>query len=128
MNNNLLFNAGVIGFVNGALEGRVSTDDNQNDYAAIYSAAESYGSSIDSLISFDATISGAGGVTLPPTTAAITANQAAKVNLVTSLSAAIFAGRYNVNATSAFYAEQAAAVYAQYVEGVAFFGTAGTLD
>jgi len=127
-NNNLLYNAAVVGFVEGALQGRVSVDDTPADYGALFVAAQSYALSLDTLIANDVTISGALGVTLPPSTAAIAANQTAKVNLVLGLSAAIFDGRFNVTATPGFYAEQAAAVFAQYTEGVATFTTASTLD
>ena len=127
-NNNLLYNAALTGFIEGVRNGRNSTDDTAADYAGIYAAAQSYALSLDTLIIEDTTISGSGGVTLAPTIPATAANQNAKVALVRSLSVAIFTDRFNVTATAGFYATQAAAVFAQYTEGVATFTSAATLD
>lgn len=120
-NNNVLFNAAVIGFMEGSLEARNASEDVAADYAPLYAAAVSYATSLDGLIALDATLSGTGGVTLPPTTASITANQNAKIGLVRELSRAQFAGQQNTTATAGFYADQAAVVFAQYTEGVATF-------
>ncbi len=134
--NNLLVNAAINGFVQGALRGRPPTgtnppDDTAASYAALYAAALSYATSLDTLIANDGTISGGGGVTIAGSaaSAAETANQYAKVTLVTTLSEAAFADRYPVGlpATAGFYAVQAAEVFAQYTEAVAVFTAQSTL-
>jgi hypothetical protein len=133
--NNLLFNAALNGFIEGCLQGRpptgvTSVDDVAASYAALYAAGVSYATSLDTLILEDTSISGALGVTLAPTTAAIAANQYAKVTAMTTLSAAAFANQYptGLPATTGFYVVQATEVAAQYAEAIATFTAQATLD
>lgn len=128
-NNNLLFNAAFNGFMAGINDGSELQDTTAADYSNQSLAGVAFGTAVDTAIGHDTGISGSGGVTLPPTTAAITANQYAKVNLVFGLSRAVSSGRKSntYDTTSADYASVAAGILAVYTETIAAMTTNSSL-
>lgn len=118
-NNNLIFNAALAGAIEGTAFGRILTNATAGSYAAQVAACAALATEIDAQIPNDGTISGGGGVTLPPTTAAITGAQAVKTGLIRGIAAAVTSGRNLTDATAGDYATLAAAAAALYTEGVA---------
>jgi hypothetical protein len=120
-NNNLLFNAAVNGFMEGVNSGSELLDSTAADYSNQTLAAVAFGTAVDTAIAHDTSISGGAGVTLPPTTAAITANQYAKVAAVFGLSKAVMSGRKSntYDVTSADYTSVADGIEAAYTEIIA---------
>lgn len=115
-NNNLLFNAALNGYLAGSLAGRSGTDPT---VATIVTAAAAFATRVDSKIALDGTISGGGGVSLPPTTAAITDAQASKTQCMQAICAGLMGGRYNTDAVAADYDAIAITIAAQYTAALA---------
>jgi hypothetical protein len=129
MNNNLYYNAAIVGFVEGALSARDLTQENvAADYASLYTAAVSFAASVDTAIPGDTlvSVSTSNPAALSPTSSTIQNDQVTRSALVRSLAAAAVSGRYNVTNTAAFYVGIAASVAAAFLEA-APAGTAGTI-
>jgi hypothetical protein len=122
-NNQTLYNAALNGALAGMMSGRMSLDATIADYASVGAAATAYAAKVDSLIAADPTLTAA-GATLVPASAANQQNFNAKSSLMHHLSAAIWRDRAGTDTTSADYASMAAAVVAQYNEGIAQYALA----
>ena len=108
-NNNLIFNAALAGFMAGAFGGTYPIGLTSGQAAVPLAAALAWAKELDSLIATDTTISGGSGVTLLPTSAAITSAQAAKTEAIQSISYAFSAGRSAQDPVQGDYANAAAA-------------------
>lgn len=124
MNNELLYNAAIAGFIAGNMAGRSPDSEVSGDYTNLVDAAEAFATQLDSDIAEDATISQAGGNALAPTTAAIAQAQAGKTQLLASIVQAITSGRFYTSETAADYANLADVCAAQYAAGIAALLTA----
>jgi hypothetical protein len=117
-NNNLIYNAARNAFLASSQTGGFPVGITAGQLGPLESAAGAYATEVDAAIPFDAAISGAGGVTLPPTTAAITVNQNVKTQLIANLTQAFFSGRTGVDAVVGDYAGIATTVAVAYGVGV----------
>jgi len=118
-NNNVLFNAAMAGYLDGMMEGRSLTSSTATDYAAAVTEAAAFATEFDSLIANDNTISGGGGATLAPTTAAIQGAQLGKGACARSIAHAMSSGRYSTGQNAAAQATPAARAVALYTEAIA---------
>jgi hypothetical protein len=124
-NNNLLYNAAVGGTLAGATAGVKPISAVAGSYATLAANVAAVAQEVDSQIANDSTISGANGVTLAPSTAAIASAQAAKTALLAGICEGVFqgappldAGGSNVAGTPGTYAALAANIAALYTEQV----------
>lgn len=118
-NNNLLFNAAMSGAVAGMQSGRSPTSTTASDYATTINAAKQFAVEVDSLIANDGAISGGAGVTLPPTTAAITSAQNAKVPLLATICKGLWEGKTAQSVTATDYLVMAGVAVAIYTQTIA---------
>lgn len=120
INNNCLYNAALIGFLQGVLSGAWQSKTTATDYAAVKNAAVVFATKVDSLIAFDALITTGGSNTMLVDTASntIQSNTQMRPALLQAISSAVMDGRYTEDATAADYANIAAAVVAAYTEGL----------
>lgn len=123
-NNELLYNAAVIGFVAGTQQGRNPTSQTSGDYTNLVDAAEAFATRVDSKITEDATISQAGGNALAPATAAIAQAQNGKTQLMQGICVALTSGRFYSSEIAADYDDLADVVAAEYAAGIAALLTA----
>jgi hypothetical protein len=129
INNAVLFNAALNGYLSGAMVGSNLTDPTATDYAGIVNQAKNWATELDSLIATDTTgapqpagsigISAAGGASLPTATStAVYESQLQKTGMIQMLSMGIAFQRYATGQLAASFAIQAAAVKAAYFQGV----------
>jgi hypothetical protein len=121
-NNNLLFNAALDAFVSASVFQRNIVDPTAADSAALVAQGVQFATEVDAKIPNDALISGGGGVTLPPTTAAIANAQESKVSLLYGICQAVRAAQFQNPATpvpAINFSVVAAAIAALYTETVA---------
>jgi len=118
-NNNLLFNAALAGFLAGTFAERNIEDSTPADYTVQVNAAIALATEVDGAIPNDPNISGAGGVTLIPTTAAIQDAQVSQANLLEGIVSAVFSGRYVIDPVAVDYSVQAGAIAALYTKALA---------
>jgi len=112
--NDILRNAAALGFAAGALAGGLPNTLTTAAYTNLKAAADTFGIAVDAAIPNDAAISAAGGVALPPTTAAIQDAQLGKTELLSHLCASALQGRFTTDTTAGDYATVVAAIVNQY--------------
>jgi hypothetical protein len=113
-NNDVLYNAAVLGIIAGATVG--SSPVSGASYATLVANAEAVALQIDTAIATDATITGAAGVPAIPTTAALQGNQLAKSGLMFQLCASVWAGK---NVQGVVPAVEITALVAYYTAAIA---------
>jgi len=129
INNVLLFNAALNGYLSGAMVGSNLTDPTSIDYAGIVTQAKNWATELDSLIPTDTAgapqpstsvgISAAGGAALPTATStAVYESQLQKCGMIEMLSMGIAFQRYATGQLAAAFTVQATAVKAVYFQGV----------
>lgn len=106
-NNNQLFDAGVNGFIGGALQSGI-TDPAPTFYSDVTDSAVAFATQLDSKIPPDANI-------VTP----VDSETLAKVNLLTSLCLGVNSGRFPQSDTPGDYDQTATAIAAAYTEAVA---------
>jgi hypothetical protein len=116
-NNPVLFNAALSGMMAGCLSGRASGDSTASDYAALKNAAVVFATGLDAAIPVNASISAA-NATVPPATAAEANALTSLPNLLTSLCASYFEGRFTTSTTAGDYTSSIAVIAAAYTEAV----------
>jgi hypothetical protein len=126
INNDLLYNAAICGFIAATVSGRSFTAASITaDGAALVAAAQSFATSVDALIAEDATIStGSGDASalvgsMNTYTSAMVSAAHGKTTLMTECVRSIMSDRYALVGTAGYYATQAAAVAALYTAGIA---------
>lgn len=117
-NNNLLFNAAYAGFIAGSQAGRNPSSQTATDYLNLTQSAEAFATRVDSKIANNALISDGPGAALPPTTAAITEDQAAFTALLQGICTALTSGRYYTSETAADYDDLADVCAAQFTQAI----------
>jgi len=120
-NNNCLLNAAMIGFVQGALDGRKITSPTATDYLALKNAAVAFAGKVNTAIPFDALITTSGA---DPTMLVDTASQTIQSNtqmrpaLLQAICAGAMSGSYTEDAVAADYTNLANACAAAYTEAL----------
>jgi hypothetical protein len=117
LNNILLYNAALNGFMAGAFAGGWPTDPTAADYADIADQAETFAVALDTAIANDASISQAGGAAVVGAgTSALVEGQAAKPGLLQAIVFGVTFSRYQTGAPASVFATSIAAVKAIYTE------------
>jgi hypothetical protein len=117
--NNALFNAALVGFMEGAISGSWPLSSTAADYLSLKNAAVAFATEVDSLLAFDAQITTSN---VDPTMLVDTGSQTIQSNtqfkpsMLRGVCAAVMSGRYTQDATAADYAAIAATVKAIYTE------------
>lgn len=120
INNDIYYNAALVGALAGALGGRAFSSATAADYATQVNAAEAFALELDSLIAEDALVTtGAGDASqLAITTSTIASNEQFRAGMLQELSRSQFDGRNIIDAVQADYASSAAAVKAAWTQGI----------
>lgn len=120
INNDILYNAALVGFMSGLLGGRDVRTLSAGAITSINSQAVTFATAVDALIAEDATITTGGGDAsqLLPTTSDIASATLAKANLLTELCKAAVEGR-NAPAAAAQPSTVPAAIVAAYTAFIA---------
>ncbi len=118
LNNNLLFNAALAGFIEGVESSRGVKSATAADYASVVAAGVVFATAVDTGIVADGTITG-GGAGVALATAASDNVAVSKCGAMRSAAAAVWQGKATTSTTAADYAQSAAACIALYTQLIA---------
>lgn len=123
MNNNCLYNAAYVGFIQGAIGGAWQQSATATDYLKLTQAAQAFAQEVDTLIPFDALITTNSASTMLVDTASntIQSNTQFRPGLLQAIVQANFDGRYGLDATATDYSKIAATCAAIYTESILLF-------
>lgn len=118
LNNNALFNAALLGFIEGAVGGAWITSATATDYATLKNAAVAFATEVDAQIAFDALITTNASNTMLVDTGSntIQSNTIFRPGLMQAVCSAAMQGRYATSATATDYLNIAKACAALYTE------------
>jgi len=120
INNDIYYNAALLGALAGSLDGRAFTNPLATSYAPEVNAAEAFALELDSLIAEDALVTtGAGDASqLAITTSLIASNEQWRAGLIQALARSQFSGRDIRDVVPADYLTAATAVFAAWTQGI----------
>jgi len=116
MNNNLLFNAALAGFLESVEGGRSFTSATSGDYASVVNAGVTFATAVDALVPTDGSISAGGGAALA--TAASDNVAISKCAAMRSAAAAAFQGKATLSTNAPDYTLIANACVALYTRAI----------
>jgi hypothetical protein len=120
-NNNCLYNAAYMGFIEGALAGRKISSATAGSYLKLTQAAQAFAKQVDSNIAEDGLITTGGGspaMLVDTGSNTVQSDTQMRPQLLRSVCAGVMTGSYTEDSTQADYTSLAAACAASYTEAL----------